>query len=163
DGPGWITRIWSTGVVGTQMSDKCRFMFYFDGEEKARLDLSVPELFGAKGSKYPFVPPLSVTFESGAKGNPGEGPCNLCYVPIPFGKHIKITGRNIAFYHVDYVKLPKDTKLESWTQKWANGQRAKHDDAAALFDSVGQNPLPLVEPAKEQQNAGKVAPGKTRG
>src|SRR5262249_53669044 len=70
DGPRVIYRIWSTGIVGRQMSDKCRFLFYFDDEKKPRLDLSVPELFGSKGSKYPFVPPLSVTFESGAAGNP---------------------------------------------------------------------------------------------
>src|SRR6266851_5042455 len=127
DGPGVIYRIWSTGVVGRQMSDKCRFLFYFDGEEKPRLDLSVPELFGAKGSKYPFVPPLSVTFESGAAGNPGEGPANLCYVPIPFKKHIKITGREIAFYHVDYHKLPADVALDSWTPEWAKSQKEKHE------------------------------------
>src|SRR5437867_2370620 len=57
DGPGVVYRIWSTGVVGTQMSDRCRLRFYFDGEAEPRLDLSIPELFGAKGSRWPFVPP----------------------------------------------------------------------------------------------------------
>src|SRR5262245_47202558 len=37
DGPGVVTRVWSTGVVGTQMSDKCRFRFYLDGEKEPRL------------------------------------------------------------------------------------------------------------------------------
>src|SRR5512140_2863660 len=104
DGPGVVYRLWSTGVVGMQMSEKCRLRFWFDGEAKPRLDLSIAEIFGAKGSRWPFVPPLSVTFESGVGG--GEGPCNLSYVPIPFAKHLKITGRHIMFYHVDYHRLP---------------------------------------------------------
>jgi len=157
DGPGVIYRIWSTGVVGRQMSDKCRFIFYFDGEEKPRLDLSVPELFGVRG-KYPFVPPLSVTFESGAKGNAAEGPCNLCYVPIPFQKHIKITGRNIAFYHVNYHKLPGGTGVPSWTQEWADSQKDKHSKAAALFAGVGHGPKRATDPTTRRAG-GTIAPG----
>jgi hypothetical protein len=159
DGPGVIYRIWSTGVVGRQMSDKCRFMFYFDGEATPRLDLSVPELFGARGSKYPFVPPLSVTFESGAAGNPGEGPANLCYVPIPFRKHIKITGRNIAFYHVDYHRLPPGADVPSWTQTWADAQKDRHARAAALFDNVGRDPKPAVRDSRVQRKPGRLAAG----
>jgi hypothetical protein len=160
DGPGVIYRIWSTGVVGRQMSDKCRFLFYFDGEEKPRLDLSAPELFGAKGSKYPFVPPLSVTFESGAAGNPGEGPANLCYVPIPFKKHIKITGREIAFYHVNYHKLPADAVPESWTPEWARAQKDKHEKASKLFEAVGDEPSPDGY-SKLLKDQGVIEPGKT--
>lgn len=161
DGPGVIYRIWSTGVVDRQMSEKCRFLFYFDGEAKPRLDLSVPELFGSRGSKYPFVSPLSVTFESGAAGNKGEGPCNLSYVPIPFRKHIKITGRNIAYYHVDYHKLPASTELPSWTQAWADGQKEKHGQAAELFEKVGQAPKPPIETTTVQSPPAALKPGQT--
>jgi hypothetical protein len=52
DGPGVVYRLWSTGVVGMQMSDKCRLRFWFDGETKPRLDLSIPEIFGAQGSRW---------------------------------------------------------------------------------------------------------------
>jgi hypothetical protein len=141
DGPGVVYRIWSTGPVKTQMSPRCRFLFYFDGEEKPRLDLSVPELFGGRGSQYPFVPPLSVTFESGAAGNPEEGPCNLCYVPIPFHKHLKVTGRNLQFYHIDYHRLPHGLDVPSWSRSWADAQREKHAQAAGIFDRVGESPL----------------------
>ena len=74
------------------------------------------------GSRWPFVPPLSVTFESGLGG--GEGPCNLCYVPIPFAKHLKVTGRNIMFYHVDYHRLPAGTPVESFSLDLAERHRA---------------------------------------
>src|SRR5512142_3260621 len=46
DGPGVVYRVWSTGVVGMQMSEKCRLRLWFDGETKPRLDLSIPEFFG---------------------------------------------------------------------------------------------------------------------
>ncbi len=35
DGPGIVYRVWSTGVVGMQMSKECRLRFHFDGEEPA--------------------------------------------------------------------------------------------------------------------------------
>jgi hypothetical protein len=162
DGPGVVYRIWSTGVVGRQMSDRCRFRFYFDGEKKPRIDRSVPELFGAPGSTYPFVPPLAVTFESGATGNPAEGSANLSYVPIPFRKHLKITGREIAFYHVDYLKLPPGTDLQSWSPHWALSQRPRHERAARLFEHVGADPKPKrAEVARVWHSAGWLFPAGT--
>ena len=138
EGPGVVFRLWSTGVVGTQMSDKCRLRFWFDGEPQPRLDLSVAELFGGKGSQWPFVPPLSATFESGV-GN-GEGPCNLCYVPLPFSKHLKITGRNVMFYHVDYHRLPPGTPVESFTLAEAQKHRASLEKAAAQWSAIPARP-----------------------
>jgi len=129
DGPGVVYRLWSTGVVGMQMSKDCRLRFYFDHEATPRLDLSMSELFGSTGSQWPFVPPLSATFESGRGG--GEGPCNLCYIPIPFAKHLKIVGRNVMFYHVNYHKLPQGTPLESFSVELAQKHRKAIDGAAA--------------------------------
>jgi hypothetical protein len=138
EGPGVVYRIWSTGVVGMQMSERCRLRFFFDGEAKPRLDLSMPELFGDEGSRWPFVPPLSVTFESGR--GPGEGPCNLCYVPIPFAKHLKIVGRNVMFYHVDYHKLPPGTRLESFSRELAGKHRGILEKAAAQLAGLPARP-----------------------
>jgi hypothetical protein len=159
DGPGVVYRIWSTGVVGRQRSDRCRFRFWFDGEEKPRLDLSAVELFGGLGSKYPFVPPLSVTFESGAPGNPAEGPCNLCYVPIPFRKHLKVSGRNISFYHVDYLKISGAQALPSWSPQWAEGQREKHARAEKLFAAAGTDPKPAAVAGRIREGRGVLEPG----
>jgi hypothetical protein len=138
DGPGVIYRLWSTGVVGMQMSKECRLRFYFDWESEPRLDLSMSELFGDKGSRWPFVPPLSVTFESGVGG--GEGPCNLSYVPIPFAKHLKIVGRNVMFYHVNYHKLPEGTPVESFSLELAEKHRAAIDGGAALWNQIPERP-----------------------
>ncbi|MBI4603770.1 MAG: DUF2961 domain-containing protein [Planctomycetes bacterium] len=138
DGPGVVYRTWSTGVVGMQMSEACRLRFYFDGEPEPRLDLSMAELFGAKGSRWPFVPPLAETFESGVGG--GEGPCNLCYVPIPFAKHLKVVGRNVMFYHVDYHVLPAGTPVESFSLALAERHRATLEEAAHRLEAIPARP-----------------------
>jgi hypothetical protein len=160
DGPGVVYRVWSTGVVGRQTSDRCRFRFWFDGEDRPRIDLPARELFGGRGCKYPFVPPLSVTFESGAPGNPAEGPCNLCYVPIPFSKHLKVTGREISFYHVDYLKIDAGAALPSWSPEWAASQKDKHEKAAALFKAVGHDPKPADPDAVTAEARATIEPGK---
>ena len=160
DGPGVVYRLWSTGVVGMQMSEKCRLRFYFDHEATPRLDLSIAELCGDQGSQWPFVPPLSVTFASGSGS--GEGPCNLCYVPIPFAKHLKIVGRNVMFYHVDYHKLPQGTPLESFSRKLAQKHRMTIDAAAAQWQRSGQRPG--HETGQEFQQFGDLTlePGQSR-
>jgi hypothetical protein len=164
DGPGVVYRLWSTGVVGTQMSKDCRLRFYFDGEAAPRLDLSMAELFGDRGSRWPFVPPLSVTFESGRGG--GEGPCNLCYVPLPFAKHLKIVGRNVMFYHVNYHKLPAGTPIESFSLQLAEKHRAAIQRAAEALRRVGQPPRDVAdERLQSLAAAGReetIAPGQSR-
>jgi hypothetical protein len=159
DGPGVVYRLWSTGVVGTQMSDRCRLRFHFDGEDKPRLDLSIPELFGDKGSRWPFVPPLSVTFESGRGG--GEGPCNLSYLPIPFARHLKITGRNVMFYHVDYQRLPAGTPIESFSMELVEKHRPSLEKAADLLRAIPARPG--AEPRERRSLKDfSLAPGETR-
>jgi len=160
DGPGVVYRLWSTGVVGMQMSKDCRLRFYFDHEATPRLDLSMSELFGSTGSQWPFVPPLSATFESGRGG--GEGPCNLCYIPIPFAKHLKIVGRNVMFYHVNYHKLPQGTPLESFSVELAQKHRKAIDGAAAQWKQVGQRPGSARGQELQQLAALTLAPGESR-
>lgn len=160
EGPGVVYRLWSTGVVGTQMSERCRMRFYFDGEAEPRLDLSIPELFGDRGSRWPFVPPLSVTFESGV--GPGEGPCNLCYVPIPFEKHLRITGRNVMFYHVDYHRLPPGTRIESFSLELAERHRAVIEQAAAALEAIPSRPGSDAGAVVKEFREVALPPGKAR-
>lgn len=157
EGPGVVYRIWSTGVVGVQMSKDCRLRFYFDGEAEPRLDLSMPELFGAEGSRWPFVPPLSVTFESGVGG--GEGPCNLSYVPIPFAKRLKIVGRNVMFYHVNYHRLPPGTEIESFSYELAERHRETIERGARILDAIPERPGGSDGHAIERRGPLALAPG----
>ena len=160
DGPGVVYRLWSTGVVGRQMSKDCRLRFYFDHEETPRIDLSMPELFGDQGSRRPFVPPLSVTFESGRGG--GEGPCNLCYVPIPFAKHLKIVGRNVMFYHVDYHRLPPTAAVESFSFELAQKHREVIEQGAAQWKQIPRRPGSSQGQQFETLTGLTIGPGEAR-
>jgi len=161
DGPGVIYRIWSTGVTGKIpiINPKTRVRFFFDGEAKPRLDLPAAELFGQKGAKWPFVQPLSRTFESG-KGDM-EGPASLCYVPIPFAKSIKITTNGLFFYHFNYIKYPKGTPVESFSMALAQKHRATLEKAAQMLLARGQMPSPPKEPMLLTEGLVSIAPGKT--
>ncbi len=163
EGPGCIYRIWTTGViepnVPIQSSDKARFLIYFDGEEKPRIDLSVPELFGLR-NVYPFIPPLSRSFESGRGA--WEGHASMCYVPITFEKSIKVTGKNMSFYHINYYLFPKGTKVKSFDMKVAAEDRKTLASASVILDAAGEDPKAAAANAKKQSNAGVLGPGKSR-
>ena len=159
DGPGCIYRIWSTGVTGAHLSPDNRVKFYFDNEPNPRLDIAASELFGDRGAKFPFVQPLSRTFESG-RGDM-EGPASICYVPIPFAKHIKITTTGLQFYHVGYLKYPAGTPIESFSMALAEKNRPILDKAAAMFLASGQMPAPPTEPMLTSEKSIDIAPGQT--
>jgi len=163
EGPGCIYRFWTTGIVvagvPVQESDDVRVMMYFDGEEKPRVDLSVPEMFGLRDT-YPFVPPLSRSFESGRGA--WEGHASISYVPIPFEKSIKITGRKMLFYQIDYYVFPEDTPVKSFSMDLGPGERRTLDKAARMLDAVGADPKPRDPGAKVQRNPGAIKPGETR-
>lgn len=161
DGPGAITRIWSTNVTGRVpiLHPGVHVRFYFDGEKTPSLDLSAAELFGQKDAKWPFVQPLSRTFESG--NNDLEGPASLCYVPIPFAKHVKITTNGLYFYHFNYLKYPAGTPIESFSMALAEKNRATLDKAAQMFLARGQMPSPPTEPMSLTEVPVDIKPGKT--
>ena len=163
DGPGCIYRFWTTGViepnVPVQSSDDARILIYFDGETTPRVDLSVPEMFGLRGVD-PFVPPLSRSFESGR--GPWEGHASICYVPIPFEKSIKVTGRNMSFYHINYHLLPEGAPVTSFTMEPTPADRRRLAEAARILDAVGEDPKPQSPNAATQAANGSLLPGETR-
>jgi hypothetical protein len=127
-GPGCVRRLWMTNVRAE------RWLFFFDGEKKARFDLTPTNLFGGQ---FPFQPPLSDKV-SGA---------SYCYVPLPYRKSLRIAlsvseafKKDIMlFYHINYetfgrdvavatfpaVLSPAETEAIRATQEaWRNGKAA---------------------------------------
>ena len=99
DGPGAVVRIWSANPDGD-------LRFYFDGEKEARFTVPFQELCG--GKKEPFVEPLCGVHASGWN----------CYIPFPFGKHLKITASKGGFYyHVNVRLFPKNTEVPTFTKE----------------------------------------------
>jgi hypothetical protein len=145
-GPGCLYRqqfnIWCMGLF--MGAEKAHIKFYFDQEEKPRIDLGVNDLFS--GNVSPFLKPYT-HFDSSAKdGRPLYA--NL-YYPLSFKKGLKITttdnfnklleGANLdvrtynaAWYQYTYITFPTDSGVKSWNKdvpddayrsiagKWAN-------------------------------------------
>ncbi len=141
DGPGVIYRMWSTGVTGRVpiINPDTWIRFYFDGSTTP-MEIKACELFGQKGAKWPFVSPLSRTFESG--NNDMEGPASICYVPVPFAKHVKITTNNLYFYHFSYLKYPQGTPVETFSMALVEKHRSTLEKAAEMMLDRGQMPMP---------------------
>lgn len=98
-GPGSVMRIWSANPGG-------QVRFYFDGEEKPRLEANLSDLLHGKvaGLGEPF------SYEA-ARG------CNL-YYPLPYSKSLKITVDESAnykglYYHVGFRTFPAGTPVET--------------------------------------------------
>ena len=158
DGPGCIYRIWGTGATGTtHPHPDVHIKFYFDGEPNPRFDFSAQQLWGDKGAQFPFIPPLSLTFGSGS--GPMEGPASICYVPIPFAKHLKITTNGQQFYHIDYIKFPAGAPVESFSNDYAQKNKAVLDKASSILTSRGQMPDPPKEPMLAADGTYEIAPG----
>jgi len=159
DGPGVIYRMWSTGPIGggPHPHPGVDWRFYFDGETEPRMVFNSQELFGDQGAKWPFVPPLSRSIESGAFAL--EGPAAISYVPIPFARHLKITSKAAQFYQISYLKYPAGTPIESFTQELAEKNRAHLEKAARMLLDRGQMPNPPAGDMLAIEGPLEIAPG----
>jgi len=111
EGPGAIVRWWIT-----QYKYDGTIRVYLDGSDMPVLEGTGDELVAGKSAKFVGAP-LSAKRAAG---------CNL-YLPIPFGKHCKITydganaretkkfGDNI-YYNINYIQYPEGTNVKSFTR-----------------------------------------------
>ncbi|OGV42977.1 MAG: hypothetical protein A2X46_00035 [Lentisphaerae bacterium GWF2_57_35] len=116
-GPGYISRFWFTGAdeEGTH-----RVRFYFDGERKPSIDMTLAEFCGGTA---PFLPPLA-TYE------------NYCWFnlyPLPYAKRLvvmtqeggyKPDGWPRIFYQINYTALEKSQCVKSYA-----GPQSPEEDA----------------------------------
>ncbi len=112
DSPGYISRIWIASYYAE------RWLFFFDGEETPRINLTQDELFG---EKFPFAPPLA--------GKSGGGKYSL--LPIPFSKSLRIEikpeslkpgSRN--YFQINHTRLNlKPEQVESFPKTVSAAQR----------------------------------------
>ena len=120
-GPGYVSRVWFTGAKDGAPH---RFRFYFDGEEKPRLEGDIKVLFG--GKMAPFLAPLAEY----------NNYCWYSFVPMPYAKGLRIEceqgppdangAPRKVYYQVSESPLPRRTPVETFA--WPLPER----DAAAL-------------------------------
>lgn len=98
EGPGVVTRFWTTGGKNADQ----RFQFYFDGEKKPRIDATVAQL---RRGDAPFIAELSRYEQSGW----------YSYAPIPFARRLRVLAQTEnftqdgwprLFYQLNHARLP---------------------------------------------------------
>jgi hypothetical protein len=106
DGPGCVYNLWFTGTGQDLHWGKLRF--YFDGEERPRIECEAREFFS--GRYRPFVYPLVTNSFISSGGF-------SCSAPVPFAKHLKITTeKTCGFYNVYYqIYRNVNPPLPGWT------------------------------------------------
>jgi hypothetical protein len=126
EGPGYVTRFWTTGGD----SAKQRLQFYFDGEKKPRIDATVEEL---SNGLVPFAAPLSRYEQS----------CWWTYVPLTFRKSLKILAETEGFshqgwprlfYQVNFSRLSSDRAVESFPNPFESGDLAALEKLGASWN-----------------------------
>ncbi len=123
DGPGCVYNLWFTGSGRNLHWGKIRF--YFDGEEKPRIEYEAKEFFS--GQHPPFTYPL-VTHSFISSGG------FSCSVPIEFAKRLKITTeKTVGFYNI-YYQLYKNVNVTTWTPQ------ERVAPLVNLFERCGSDP-----------------------
>ncbi len=148
-GPGTISRFWSANPT---LENVVRF--YFDGEERPRLERSLADLFSGK---EPLFPP-QFSYTSGTGGN--------LYFPVPYAAALKITIEETEkpvrlYYEIGYRTYEPGTAVETFDPAGAAGWREAATGAGRA----------LAKPAAAQAPEGSVwftyqltvPPGKTVG
>ena len=134
-GPGAITRIWMTGPVGTSPTGDTRpfghLQFFFDGEQKPRIDLPAHDFYAGRTSSLPA--PLCGDFTVSSGGN-------YCDVRLPFAKSIRVVSTaSPAYYNFGYETYPQGTRVASFDP--AAGAALRSVEAARrLFSRSGGDP-----------------------
>ena len=125
EGPGAVVRWWVTAP-----HYKSNLYVYIDGEAEPAISGNILELLGGDALAGA---PLSA---ERARGQ------NL-YLPIPYGKSIKITCDNMKeqgnlYYQINYRTYPKDVEVESFTRDVFEAQK----------DKIAATNAALLEPGK---------------
>ena len=130
EGPGVIYRVWTP----TPSDDVLEF--YFDGEDRPRVQVKYRDLFLGK---HPAFPRPLVGFGAGGF---------YSYVPLPYKKSCKVFLRaeRTQFYQINYTTYPPEMGIESFTAEPTAEQRKHVEKARELFGMAGKDVSAYVVP-----------------
>jgi hypothetical protein len=174
-GPGSLNRqqlnIWQFGVPGAGES---RIRYYFDDEQKARIDLSADEFSGA--ARPPFDKPFAF---AGHFDDPEfnwhccKGPAfAIQYYPLAFAKRLKITltpssafrrhldslknkVEGTSWYQFTYLLYPPGTPVASWEKDGTSSKAVR-----TAWSRLGDDPKPK-DHNETAHSSITIPPGKT--
>ncbi|MHC4123008.1 MAG: glycoside hydrolase family 172 protein [Planctomycetota bacterium] len=131
DGPGVITRIWTTHSIYKEdgLLDKKgeHIKIYLDGCEKPQVDVPLVDLFNGKLPQFPK--PLVGSKLGGF----------YCYVPIPYrnGCKVVLEGTAVKFYHLNYLELPTVDRITTFSMKMTKEKKAYLANAVKIWFGPG--------------------------
>lgn len=110
DGPGMITHFWNTIATKNPFYPRSIVLrIYYDGLEKPSVEAPIGDFFGLglAGHKEFISQPVV---------NTSRGRARVCFWPMPFQKHIKVSVTNESDIRVDSFYYYLDwRKLNEWT------------------------------------------------
>ena len=123
EGPGSIVRFWMT--FAGENSGLGTLRFYLDNQEQPAIEGTAFDILSGNGlTQYPLAASVSEETAYEQRGH------NL-YLPIPYGRHCKITyesenildegaktGGEAVYYNINYRTYPPNTRVETFTQEW---------------------------------------------
>lgn len=129
-GPGCIKQMWGTGFDPEGI-----IKFYFDEEKEARYQCLITDFYKGNADFLRSDESL-VSYEK--RGQWGEAPfAGNSFLPIPFGKHLKVTVEGVAhFYHIIYEKYPKQKSENDKVLASAMEDRARLSSIVDKLDNL---------------------------
>lgn len=124
-GPATITHIWIT-ILHKDPNYRKNLILraYWDNQENPSIEAPIGDFFGQGwGQEYDFSSPYLAAA-------PRDGKALVCYFPMPFAQHGKITIENQSdqeierlYYYVDYEELPSFPADTGYFHAWYNQER----------------------------------------
>ncbi|MGQ9731415.1 MAG: hypothetical protein ACUVX8_09085 [Candidatus Zipacnadales bacterium] len=147
EGPGCIYRMWSANPQG-------KLLIYLDGATTPTFVLDHNGLY--TDGQIPFIKPL--VYKRGEARSASDS-----YVPIPFGKSIKICADkpHPQFYIFDYLKYPKDWEVESFHLPLTEEEIAVLEAVAETWAKCGSDPKPRLSGQRTVMRTLTLKPGQT--
>lgn len=124
-GPGYLSRLWSTGVD----PEKLRLRFRFDGEETPRLEGSLRELTDPEAASALPVPPSPV-----AKAFTNL--CHYSFAPLPFRKSLRVEALvpdGKFYYQIQAEHLAPGETIATFPGAYTEGEKAALEETARAW------------------------------
>lgn len=149
DGPGVVRHIWIT--IDCKKNDLYRkdlvLRVYYDGQDQPSVESPIGDFFGnGWGETYNFNSPWLACA-------PREGRALVCYFPMPFRRHARVTVENQGgepvehfYFYVDYDEVPSIDEDVAYFHAWYNQELTKAETPEgvenewAILTNYGNNP-----------------------
>jgi len=149
EGPGYVSRFWTTG----QADGRHPLRMYFDGESEPRIETTLDDWCGGRA---PFQSPLAAY----------EPYCWYSWTPVPYRERLVIKSPPRSpgqeqpkfFFQIAAHRLPRGRTTESWPKSLTEDDRRALED---LRERLSRRTAPAAPWPAERATKQTAAPGMT--